>query len=188
MRFRRKMVGLSLSCAMVAAVGVGAAGTAHAQIRNDLGTKHWENGADDQQCLMNDPNTGLVEAWRCLNAPSEEWSAEGPPRSPFNLVNFWTGDCMAVAGYPSNGTLITHVPCNASDASQLWRLEEVEEFNGAIYYRFHSILNQDQCLDKPKGVNADGTPIQMWKCASQDNPNPLDPFFNYHKEQYWTAV
>ena len=27
-----------------------------------------------------------------------------------------------------------------------------------------------------------------WKCASQDNPDPLDPFFNYHKEEYWGAV
>lgn len=188
MKFRRKMAGLSLSCAMAAALSVGAAGAAHASIHNDNGTIHWENAVDDQQCLMNDPGTGYVEAWRCLNAPSEEWTATGSPGGPVNMVNYWTDDCMAVPEYPVNGTALTEVPCNAGDAKQLWRMEPVEVFNGTHYYRFHSVLNGYMCLDKPKGVNGDGTHIQMWTCASQDNPDPLDPFFNYHKEQYWGAV
>jgi hypothetical protein len=184
MGFRRKIGGLSLSCVMAAAIGVGTIGTAQATINNDPGTAHWENLGDNRKCLTNDPSSGFVVAWRCLNAQSEEWSAVGPPNSPFNMVNFWTGDCMAPTGYPANGTLITEVPCNTQDAKQLWRTEFMENFNGTRYYRLHSVLNGDMCLDKPDGVNDDGTRIQMWKCASQDH-DPLDPVFNYHKEQYW---
>ncbi len=187
MKFRRKMLGLSFSCAMAAAISVGTIGTANASIHNDPGTIHWENLGDNQLCLTNDPSSGFVVAWRCLNAPSEEWTATGSPGGPVNLVNFWTDDCLAPSGYPANGTPLTEVPCSAQDAKQLWRMEFMENFNGTRYYRFHNVLDGDMCLDKPDNVDADGTHIQMWRCASQDH-DPLDPVFNYHKEQYWGSV
>lgn len=187
MRNRRKLLDLILVGAMTAALGIGSAGAANATVVDDPGYIHVKNGLSGK-CLLGDLGTGQVQQYRCENTATEEWSVVSvlvpAVGNGVMFANKWTSQCMAVPGWPSNGTKIVEMPCNASDARQLW--DEVPTQTAGFYRIFSFQGSQTMCLDKPTEADNDGLQIQTWVCADQD-PD-WNPFFNYHTEQYWSNL
>jgi len=99
----------------------------------------------------------------------------------FLLTSHWTTQCMAVPGYPSNGTGVVQLPCNINDSRQYWSLEDMPGDG------WHVVgLQGGLCLDKDQGNGTQGLQIQMWKCNSI--PSDWNPFDDQHFEQYWHFI
>jgi hypothetical protein len=184
---RRKLRNLALCCLVIAAMSVGLPGTAHATITNDPGTRHYKNW-DNDQCLMFDPeNANILRQYRCLNAPSEEFSfINVGPSGSYNVLirNYWTGLCMGVAQIPLLGGRIYGLQCDVNDLRQYWHFESLGGKLSDVY-QVHAALGDNLCLDKDEGNDTQSLPIQVWTCA---DPSPSIPFGDQHKEQWWSSL
>jgi hypothetical protein len=171
MGFGRKIRNFSIA-GIVAAAGIVSTGAARAEIIDQHGY-HYQNQADDQQCLLGDSGTATVQQYRCLNALSEEWRPIGValyPGGPLDYVelnNVLTDQCMAVPSWPVNGTKVILAPCDAQNVRLFWRrVNDNGILGGGVTHlvSFQGAL----CLDKPRGNTVQGAQIQTWACNGSD--------------------
>jgi hypothetical protein len=181
------------------------AAPSEASIQNPPGFVHWKV-QESGKCMTLNGDTGYMMVWRCLNAPSEEWSwTTVSVAGGFYamLSNHWTGQCLAVPNWPVNGTPLVQAPCDVNDVRQYWRLDiisrapvEISECGRVAlpipdinwppspFCRHFMSLQGALCIDKPKGSNSDGVYLRMWTCAGSSSRWPEDG----HSEQVWTVA
>lgn len=89
-----------------------------------------------------------VQIWQCTGGTNQTWQVKDK-----NVMVYGTL-CLAESG-TDNGSKVTVVTCNTSDASQGWTVDGEHLINTA----------SNRCLDVRNGGVTNGTKLQVWDCA-----------------------
>ncbi|KAJ7726814.1 ricin B lectin domain-containing protein, partial [Mycena maculata] len=77
--------------------------------------------------------------------------------------------CISAASNADGEPLTIH-NCNTEDSTeQDWQFSSFDEENAGPQ---NLVIFSDKCIDVVNGVNADGTPLQIWTCA-EGNTNQM---------------
>ncbi|KAJ6476840.1 ricin B lectin domain-containing protein [Mycena sanguinolenta] len=92
-----------------------------------------------------------------------------------------TGGCLS-ASSNADGAAVVIEMCSAPTAANSWVVPNGNNANGALQ------IFGDKCLDVTDGVDADGTRLQIWTCASGNTNQLWEPEFGSVGNIFWVRT
>jgi hypothetical protein len=146
------------------------------------GRDYGANGTNMKMLNVASPANGAnVVEWRWSGSQAERWYGNDYGDLYFKFQNNDTHYCIDVQGHgDTNGTRVVQATCALTDY-QTWVLSYagvglVVDMNGNmgntdLYVMIN--LATGLCMDLRGNSSANGTRVQLWQCAQNDDPIPL---------------